>query len=501
MSQSFEIDKIVADIPTITKQTDPNLAACGGLVIDRDKTLWVANSGNSQIFRNVTHYDQKGKQLSDVLTFSDVSLIQIGPTTLQVTTISDLLWLQKNILFFDQGIIIAMPTLYKTAPMLGIADQQPSSYETSLNQFMNAPNGYLGPDVDISFLINWCVNNPNLSITAPLTTYLSEAHSINLQLLLDLHNDSLIFDYGVALTNAQSSIPVTITSPQNMTQDVIVGPKQITPLSSLPRFNPGLPIGLVFNETDGFVKSLVSNFIGGGISNTDACLLIAAISNGKIYTYNPLTHVGDNYHMTLNIDDSDDHSVYTGVTMANNNLYLADLANLRIRTYDYKWGNIRQLNEHGFRDPDLPVDYSPFNVCAINGLIFVLYGLLNLSDPLNVCCVNFGPGLGIINIFTTNGTFVKRAVSHGPLNAPWGLTFHDDHYYVGNHGDGQIHVYDQNWQYVSRLRFPEHDPSIEPSHDRHHLFGLFGLFSEDDQIYFVSRPTDQHGLLGSLSSK
>jgi hypothetical protein len=33
-----------------------------------------------------------------------------------------------------------------------------------------------------------------------------------------------------------------------------------------------------------------------------------------------------------------------------------------------------------------------------------------------------GPGGGLVNVFNTNGDFVKRFATGGTLNAPWGIT-------------------------------------------------------------------------------
>lgn len=303
-----------------------------------------------------------------------------------------------------------MPTIYKTAPMLGTINQQPSIYETSLDQFLNAPNGYLGHDVDISYLINWCINNPTIDGGVEFDLYLYEAISIYNQLLLDLHNDSLIFDFGVALTNTQASIPI-ILKPRSMS-------KKQHRSSTRRTFNPNLPMGIVCNSTDGFVKSSVGNF--GASNSDDKSAIIAADSRGVIYSYHPLSHSGSRYGIWSIIDDSEDFSVYTGLTIAGTNLYLADLANLHVRIYDYQWNKGRALDEHAFQDPDLPPNYSPFNICLINGSIYILYALLDITQPIGTCEIVSGPGLGLINIFTMDGVFIKRAATFGHLNAPWG---------------------------------------------------------------------------------
>ena len=60
-----------------------------------------------------------------------------------------------------------------------------------------------------------------------------------------------------------------------------------------------------------------------------------------------------------------------------------------------------------------------------------------------------GPGLGYVDVFDTQGHLVRRLVSQGALNAPWGLAVAPRHFgpfsgdlLVGNFGDGAINAYD-----------------------------------------------------------
>ena len=53
-----------------------------------------------------------------------------------------------------------------------------------------------------------------------------------------------------------------------------------------------------------------------------------------------------------------------------------------------------------------------------------------------------GPGKGFVNVFDTSGNLIRRLVSNGNLNAPWGLALVDGELWVGNFGDGKINNYD-----------------------------------------------------------
>ena len=59
-----------------------------------------------------------------------------------------------------------------------------------------------------------------------------------------------------------------------------------------------------------------------------------------------------------------------------------------------------------------------------------------------------GHGLGVVDVFLTDGTFFGRVARGGGLNAPWGLAWAPADFgrfsgdlLVGNFGDGEIHAY------------------------------------------------------------
>ena len=51
-------------------------------------------------------------------------------------------------------------------------------------------------------------------------------------------------------------------------------------------------------------------------------------------------------------------------------------------------------------------------------------------------------GCGFVNVFDTSGNFLRRLISNGELNAPWGLALVEEQLWVGNFGDGRINNYD-----------------------------------------------------------
>ena len=105
----------------------------------------------------------------------------------------------------------------------------------------------------------------------------------------------------------------------------------------------------------------------------------------------------------------------------------------------------RSRSPGGFVDPNLPAGFAPFNVQEIAGRLVVAYAQ---QDP-NRATSSHGPGLGYVDVFDTSGHLLRRLISQGALNAPWGLAVAPRHFgpfsgdlLVGNFGDGAINAYD-----------------------------------------------------------
>lgn len=142
-------------------------------------------------------------------------------------------------------------------------------------------------------------------------------------------------------------------------------------------------------------------------------------------------------------------AVYKGLAVgtigANSYLYAADFHNNRIAVFANP--GVPQLPGN-FNDPTLPSGYAPFNVQNLNGQIYVAYAL----RPSGSDDEQAGPGLGFVSVFDLNGNFLRRVVSQGALNAPWGLALTPAGFgglaagdlLVGNFGDGLINAYDSN---------------------------------------------------------
>src|SRR3954471_7362686 len=98
-----------------------------------------------------------------------------------------------------------------------------------------------------------------------------------------------------------------------------------------------------------------------------------------------------------------------------------------------------------FTDPTLPAGYAPFGIQNISGELFVTYAKQDAAGEDDVA----GPGNGFVDVFDTNGNFLRRFASDGTLNSPWGIAlapgdfgeFSND-LLIGNFGDGTINAFD-----------------------------------------------------------
>ena len=173
----------------------------------------------------------------------------------------------------------------------------------------------------------------------------------------------------------------------------------------------GNPTGQVRNTTSFF--QVTKN------GNSAPAFFIFVSEDGSISGWNPTL---DGTHAIIAVDNGTNHGVnraiYKGATLGvadgHNFLYATDFHTGKVHTFDE---NFHQVNPNGFVDPNLPADYGPFGIRNFNGEIFVTYAKQDHKREDDVHC----PGCGFVNVFDTSGNFLRRLISNGNLNAPWGL--------------------------------------------------------------------------------
>ena len=206
------------------------------------------------------------------------------------------------------------------------------------------------------------------------------------------------------------------------------------------------PTGIVFNGTGGFavtngtttstalfIFSGEGGMIGGWAPSVDATHAIAMYTgaNGAVYKGLAIAKVG-----------------------ANNFLYATDFHNNKVDVFDTTFAKqVSSATSFTFVDSTLPANYAPFGIQAINNgpggatQLYVSYAeqtLPNAHDNVD------GAGLGLVDVYDTNGALVTRLIpTGGKLNAPWGMALAPADFgtlsnalLVGNFGDGTINAYD-----------------------------------------------------------
>jgi uncharacterized protein (TIGR03118 family) len=155
---------------------------------------------------------------------------------------------------------------------------------------------------------------------------------------------------------------------------------------------------------------------------------------------------------TVAKDNSASGAVYKGLAIANIGgagfLYATDFQHDRVQVFDSSFNDVTVSGGFTFVDPGLPSGYGPFGIQAVGTKIYVTYGQHTAGSTDEA----HGPGLGVVDEFNTDGSFVKRLVSNGSssvLNAPWGVAMAPANFgafsndlLIGNFGDGTINAFD-----------------------------------------------------------
>ena len=264
----------------------------------------------------------------------------------------------------------------------------------------------------------------------------------------------------------------------------------------------GTPTGTVYN-TSGMGFDVSEN------GKTGSSVFLFANVDGTISGWSPSV---DATHAIVAATNSG--AIYLGLAMATDRqgetlLYASDFAKGTIDVYDQSFQLVTNL--HGeFTDPELPANYHPFNIQAINNFLYVEYAPVN-----DVLAGTAAAGEGAVDVYNADGQLQQRLIrpddSH--INQPWAVamapsnfgSFSDD-VLVGNFGDGTINAFNRKTgQFAGVLRISSGQPIVIK-----HLWGLAfgngGAAGPTNTLYFTAgltshlAPSDApfHGLFGSL---
>jgi len=274
----------------------------------------------------------------------------------------------------------------------------------------------------------------------------------------------------------------------------------------------GAPTGIVFAGGAGFK-----------LSNGQPAAFLFAGDDGVLSGWNGAA--GNN---ALRIADNSADAGYFGLALATWNgshfLYAANFKAGKIDVWDTTFTQVNMP----FTDPGLPASYSPFNIQAIGSWLFVMYAKVGADgDEIHQ------KGLGLVDVFNPDGSFVKRFATGGTLNSPWGAVMTPANFLsdndmsgdstsgmknltgvtknidndqepgilIGNFGDGRINVYTMAGHFRGQLQKHKQFISID---------GLWALsFApvsataiDPMRLYFSAGPKDEtDGLFGYLIKK
>jgi uncharacterized protein (TIGR03118 family) len=248
----------------------------------------------------------------------------------------------------------------------------------------------------------------------------------------------------------------------------------------------GAPTGNVFNPTTGFqVNGAPARFIfdseAGTITAWNAGTAAQTVVPSSGAEYKGLTLAGDGSHARI---------------------YAADFPGAKIDVFDSSFKPV--TTSGGFVDPNLPKGYGPFNVQELAGRIVVAYAQIDPQTGDEVA----GPGKGFVDVYDKDGNLLRRLISNGNLNAPWGLVLAPQHFgqfsgdlLVGNFGDGAINAYDpRTGQFEGMPKNKDGNP-IKINGLWALRFGN-GTFGTPTTLIFSAGIGDEdHGLLGEIVVK
>jgi uncharacterized protein (TIGR03118 family) len=247
----------------------------------------------------------------------------------------------------------------------------------------------------------------------------------------------------------------------------------------------GAPTGTVFNPTSGFpVNGSPSKFIFDSEAGT-----ITAWNGGTVaQTVVPSSG-----------------AVYKGLAISTKGtplLYAADFVGKKIDVFSSSFAPVTAPG--GFVDPNLPAGYGPFNVQEIGGRIVVAYAEVDPQTGDEVA----GEHKGFVDVFDTDGHLLRRLISGGALNAPWGLVLAPRHFgqfsgdlLVGNFGDGAINAYDPKTGQFDGTLTNKDGNQIKVNGLWALRFGN-GVFGTPTTLIFSAGIADEdHGLLGEIVVK
>ena len=305
---------------------------------------------------------------------------------------------------------------------------------------------------------------------------------------------NLVNSWGIAFSGTS---PVWIADNGTGLATLYTGAGSIVPLVvTIPPPDGGegsAPTGAVFNGNGGFLVTK------SGVSGSS--VFIFDTEDGTISGWNPSVDLNNAIRM---VDNSGVGAIYKGLAIGATNsgafIYATNFNSGWVEMYDSNFQWVKN-----FTDTDLPPGYAPFGIQTINGKLYVTFALQDEDKEDDVA----GPGHGFLDVFDLSGNKIKRLISHGQLNSPWGLALAPANFgkfsgdlLVGNFGNGHINAFDIENGAARGHMLRANGRTLE-------IDGLWGLAfgngaaaGPTNTLLFTAGPDDEsHGLFGKIEAK
>lgn len=151
--------------------------------------------------------------------------------------------------------------------------------------------------------------------------------------------------------------------------------------------SPGCPTGTVYNGN--------SSAFGGGIFLFDT-------EDGLITSWN-----GTSNASTVAFDNSTSGAVYKGLALTGTSLLAANFNSGKVDVYDQKFQLATSGSFINGTASAPPAGFAPHGIHVVNGMVYVAYAMQDSGKHDSVP----GAGLGQVDVFDTNGNFVKNIYS------------------------------------------------------------------------------------------
>jgi len=278
------------------------------------------------------------------------------------------------------------------------------------------------------------------------------------------------------------------------------GPIAVSKVGLVVHVTGAAPTGQVFNANQS--AFVVKDKMG----HSGAATFLFDTENGTIDGWNATVNPnGSNPSvMTEVARNRGAKAVFKGLAIATSHgkpfLYATNFRSGHVEAYNAQFKRAK-LAGGSFVDRRLPAGYGPFGIAEIKGKLYVTFAKQDATRHDDVA----GQGHGFIDVFTNSGKFVRRLVTRGALNSPWGLALAPRSFgrfggdlLVGNFGNGHINVYNpMTGKRRGQLRRPNGMPIV--------IDGLWGLMfgngnaAKTGQLVFSAGPNEEsHGLLGKI---